>query len=106
MIDILSLPQKEIVKGFKARFIHTESMTIAFWEAEAGASIPMHNHIHEQVMQVTEGQFEFTIDGQTNVYQNGSVVVIPSNVMHGGTALTNCKIVDIFNPVRQDYKNA
>ena len=39
------IPEKEIIKGFYAKFIHTEKMTIAYWRVEKGANLPMHSHI-------------------------------------------------------------
>jgi quercetin dioxygenase-like cupin family protein len=104
MLTIAELPQKEVKQGFKARFVHTERNTLGFWEVEKGAVLPMHSHYHEQVTQVLEGQFEMTIGEVTHVYQPGELAVIPPNVPHGGLALTDCKIFDIFSPVRDDYK--
>jgi quercetin dioxygenase-like cupin family protein len=104
-IDISKIEPKEIIRGFKGKFIHTENTTLAFWEVEKGASIPLHSHIHEQTTQVIKGKFKLTVNGETKIYENGLVAVIPSNVLHGGVALTNCKIFDVFSPVREDYKN-
>ncbi|WP_411893549.1 cupin domain-containing protein [Winogradskyella sp. A2] len=101
---ISEIEPKEIIKGFNARFVHTETMTIAYWDIEAGAEIPLHHHIHEQVSQILEGEFEMTIGGKTKTHKPGSILVIPSNVEHSGKAITPCKILDIFNPVREDYK--
>jgi quercetin dioxygenase-like cupin family protein len=103
-IEISSISQKEVIKGFKARFIHTQDSTLAFWEIEKGAVLPMHSHMHEQTTQVLEGQFELTVGEHTQIYENGLLVVIPSHVVHGGVAITDCKIFDIFCPVREDYK--
>jgi len=103
-IEVQQLPQKEIIKGFRGKFIHTETVTLAFFEVEKGAALPLHSHIHEQVTQVLEGQFQLTVGDETKVYEKGQVVIIPSNVPHGGVALTTCKIFDIFTPVREDYK--
>lgn len=102
--EIAQIEPKEIVKGYTARFIHTEQMTIAFWEVEAGAVMPMHHHFHEQTSQVLEGKFELTINGTPKIYEPGFVAIIPSNVTHGGVAITACKLLDVFCPVREDYK--
>ncbi|NVJ89298.1 MAG: cupin domain-containing protein [Flavobacteriaceae bacterium] len=101
---INEITPKEIVKGYKARFVHTESHTIAFWEVEAGAEIPIHSHFHEQTMVVNEGKFEFTLNNETKIYEAGMFVNIPPHAKHGGKAITNCKLTDIFCPVREDYK--
>ncbi len=106
MIHISKIAQREIAKGFKGRFIHTENNTLAFWDAEKGAVFPAHSHMHEQTMMVLEGQFELTIAGETTIFGNGIVAVIPPNTIHSGVALTDCKLFDIFSPVREDYKNA
>jgi quercetin dioxygenase-like cupin family protein len=106
MIEISKIEQIEIIKGYKARFIHTENTTLAFWEIEKGALLPEHSHIHEQTTQVFEGKYQLNLDGETNICEKGFVVVIPPNVVHGGVALTDCKLLDVFSPVRGDYNNA
>ena len=106
MIDqqILDIKPVEVVKGYSARFLHTERMTFAFWEVEAGNELPMHHHEHEQVSQILEGELEMTIGGITKVHSPGSVLVIPANTPHSGRSITACKILDVFCPVREDYK--
>jgi quercetin dioxygenase-like cupin family protein len=104
-VDISKIEPKEIIKGFKGKFIHTENTTLAFWEVEKGASIPLHSLTHEQTTQVVEGKFKLTVDDEAKIYENGLVAVIPSNVVHGGVAVSNCKLFDVFSPVREDYKN-
>ena len=37
--SISTIPPFEITRGFNARFVHTESMTIAFVEVDAGAEL-------------------------------------------------------------------
>jgi quercetin dioxygenase-like cupin family protein len=102
--NLLQIDPKELIKGFRGRFVHTEKSTLVFWEIEAGAELPLHAHFHEQTTYVMEGRFELTVAGETQVYEPGLVAVIPSNVEHSGRALTPCKILDVFCPVREEYR--
>lgn len=102
--DISKIEEKEIIKGFKGKFFHTNSFTIAFWEIEEGAILPEHSHIHEQSTQVIEGNLEMLVGGVSTVLKPGMIANIPSNVIHSGKALTNCKVTDVFSPTREDYK--
>lgn len=103
-VSINSLAAAEKIPGFNGRFVHTEQMTISYWEIKKASVLPEHAHPHEQISQVMEGQFELTIDGITETMAPGKVAIIPSNVIHSGRALTDCKVMDIFCPVREDYR--
>ncbi|MCA4898359.1 MAG: cupin domain-containing protein [Bacteroidota bacterium] len=95
---------KEVFPGFVGRFIHTQTMTFAFWDIKQGSMVPEHSHLHEQVVNMQEGEFELIVDGQPHRLQPGMVFTIPSHVKHSGRAITPCKILDVFSPVREDYK--
>ena len=103
--DITSLPSKEIIKGIRARFVHTDNFTLRLYVSlDEGAVLPEHSHIHEQTSQVMEGELEMTIEGETTILKPGMIAIIPSNAKHSVKALTNCKVADTFCPVREDYK--
>lgn len=104
VIDLAAIQPKTIVAGYDARFIHTAHMTFSYLDVKAGAALPAHSHVHEQVSHVLEGQFQLTLNGEPVVFGPGTVVVIPSNVVHSGLAITDCKILDVFSPVREDYR--
>ena len=61
-------------------------------------------HLHEQVTNVIEGEFELTVSGKTKILGPGSVAVIPSNTTHSGRSVTNTRVIDVFYPVREDYR--
>ncbi len=103
-VNLKDIEQKELVPGYKVRFVHSDNMTLAYWDIDAGAALPLHSHPHEQVANVIEGKFEFTLENETRVIEPGDVVTIPSNVQHSGKAITTCRIIDVFYPVREDYK--
>jgi quercetin dioxygenase-like cupin family protein len=101
---ISEIKERGLVKGIKGRYFHTANNTFGFVEIEKGAVLPAHSHMHEQTTQVTEGKLEMTIDGVTQILEPDMITLIPSNVIHSARALTDCKVTDIFFPVREDYK--
>lgn len=103
-VEINDLNSKEVIKGFTGRSIHTGTLTFMYWTVEAGAVIPVHSHLHEQVAHVLKGEFELIVDGETKLLRPGIVAVISPHVLHGGTAITACELLDVFNPEREDYK--
>ena len=103
-IKLSDIQEREMVPGFRARFVHTDRMTCAYWTITAGALLPEHAHPHEQVSNVIRGRFEMTVEGETQTIEPGSLLVIPSGAMHRGRALTDCHILDVFVPVREDYR--
>ncbi|MBO0590447.1 cupin domain-containing protein [Cellulophaga sp. E16_2] len=103
-IKLAEIRTKEIIPGYHGKLVHTKNMSLAFWDVEKGAIVPEHSHVNEQVMQVLEGEFEFTLNGKTKVYTSGDLVVIGSYIPHSGKALTPCKLMDVFSPTREEYK--
>ena len=99
------IKEKEIIPGFKGKFIHGEKMTLAFWNVKKGSKIPLHNHIHEQTLFVKKGVFELEIDNEKIIIEENEVILIPSNIMHAGIAITDCELIDIFSPSREEYTN-
>jgi quercetin dioxygenase-like cupin family protein len=95
---------REIIKGFFARFIHTDANTLSFVHIDNSAILPSHAHPHDQVTFVIEGQLEVTLAGETRILSPGMAFHAPTNVPHSARALTACYVVDVFNPVREDFK--
>ena len=105
MIKLNTIKEKEIVPGFFGKFCHGENVTLAFWEVKKGSSIPAHNHIHEQILFVQSGRFELTLGGKKITVKKNELVVIPSNKNHSGVAVSDCKLIDVFTPKREEYNN-
>jgi quercetin dioxygenase-like cupin family protein len=96
---------REVIPGFVGRFLHSDTMTFALWQIAAGSSLPEHSHPHEQVVHLYEGEFEMTVEGGTLRMKSGDVFAIPGNARHHGRAITDCRIMDVFCPVREDYRD-
>ena len=103
-VNLEDIAGKEIVPGFTARFVHSEYMTFSYWEVKAGAVLPEHSHPHEQVANLLKGKFEMTVAGETRILEPRMVAVIPPEAKHSGRALADCYILDVFYPVREDYR--
>ncbi len=98
------LVRKEPMEGFAGRFATGVTMTSVTWTVAEGAVLPAHSHPHEQVAHVLDGEFELTIGDETQRLGPGTVAFIPPNVTHSGRAITECRIIDVFHPVRDDYR--
>ncbi|MHB1922091.1 MAG: cupin domain-containing protein [Chitinophagaceae bacterium] len=99
------LPATEIIPGFHGKFLHGEKSSLVFWEVEQGSSFPLHQHPHEQITFIISGEFEMIIDGKIHLLRDRETMVIPSGISHSGKALKACQIMDIFSPVREDYRS-
>ena len=83
--EVRDFETREQFPGFHGRFIHTERVTVVYWEVEAG-------------------EFAMTIDGTTRTLTAGSVAVVPTAAVHSGRAVTKCRFIDVFQPARDDYR--
>ncbi len=102
-IDFSQIKLHEVIPGFFAKTIHGKHMTVVYWTAKAGSILPEHSHIHEQISNFIEGELELTIDGETKIMKAGDLAVIKPQAVHSGKAITDCKIIDVFYPKREDY---
>jgi len=103
-LNLDHIEAREILPGYKGKFIHSDNMTLVYWDIEANAPFKEHSHKQEQIVNLLDGEFILTVEGEELKLKAGSVVTIPSNVKHSGLAITKCKMLDAFYPVRDDYK--
>ena len=104
MQHLNDIPPRQIFPGFSGKMVHGDAGTLAFWDVKKGSAVPQHHHVHEQITYVVEGELEMTIGGVDYLLTPGSVHVIPSHVPHSAYARTDCRIIDSFVPVREDYR--
>jgi quercetin dioxygenase-like cupin family protein len=70
---------------------------------EKGAVGALHHHPHTQITYVVSGKFEFEIDGVKKIVEAGDTMLKMNDVIHGCTCLEAGKLLDIFNPMREDF---
>jgi quercetin dioxygenase-like cupin family protein len=104
ILRLSEVESKELIPKTEARFVHSENMTLAYWKFERGALLPEHEHPHEQMTNVVDGVLELIIEDEPQRLEAGMVAVISPNVRHAGKAVTECHIIDVFHPVREDFR--
>ena len=105
LVNLSDLTDKQLAPGYVARIVHAEHLTVSHVKVQAGAPLPQHSHPHEQISILVEGEFEMTVAGETKTFKAGSDAIIPSNAAHSGKAITDCYIIDVFYPVREDFQS-
>ena len=93
----------QIWDGINGAIFHSDNLTVGQMIIDDGTLLPEHFHPHEQWLNLIEGELEVTVGGETQILQPGMCAYIPSNIPHSGRALTECKVIDVFYPVRQDF---
>lgn len=68
-----------------------------------GAVGALHSHPHTQITYVVSGRFAFTIDGEQREVGPGDTLLKRDGVVHGCTCLEAGVLLDIFNPMREDF---
>ena len=68
-----------------------------------GAVGKLHSHPHTQITYVVSGVFSFTIDGETHIVRPGDTLLKTDSVVHGCVCEEAGILLDIFNPMREDF---
>ena len=105
MEQIKNIPAKTLVAGITGYYAHGENMTFGYVELIAGSAIPLHQHPHEQITYIIEGQLDMIIGEMACSLVPGMYQVIACNTPHSAVAKKDCKVIDAFSPVREDYKS-
>ncbi len=70
---------------------------------EAGAVGADHSHPHTQMSYVLEGRFSYSVNGEAVELKKGDSIVVPSGLVHGTVCLEAGRLLDVFNPKRDDF---
>jgi quercetin dioxygenase-like cupin family protein len=91
--------------GVLMRPLFGENAMINLIDMEPGATVPLHSHPHEQLGYMIEGEVVLTVAGVDHTLRPGDAYTLAGGVEHGATAgPAGCRILDIFHPIREDYR--
>lgn len=102
-IELSKLPALEALQNAFMTSVQTENLTVAYTDMKAGVEIPLHHHTEEAVDIILEGLLEVRIGEKTDTLSHGMISIVPSNILHGAKAITDCKVVTVFYPQKNLY---
>lgn len=95
----------ELAPGVRMYPLFGEGAMLMLVELEPNAVVPPHSHPHEQLGLVLSGSISFDIGGERRQLGPDGAYRVPGGVEHGAVAgPQGCRVVDVFHPVREDYR--
>jgi unsaturated pyranuronate lyase len=95
----------ELAPGVRMRPLFGDGAMLNLLEFEPRATVPPHSHPHEQLGLMLEGSLVLAIEGVEHRLEPGDAYQIPGGVEHGAwTEDEGCRVLDVFQPVREDYR--
>ncbi len=106
LVDLKDEPQLTLADGIRAKVITGATLTVTHVELDEGAILPEHTHPHEQIVNVMGGELELTVEGTEHVLTSGMSLILEPDIPHSGRALKDTLVIDVFQPVREDFAKA
>ncbi|MBL7202620.1 MAG: cupin domain-containing protein [Anaerolineae bacterium] len=103
------LPVTEVSPDMRRRLVHTDHIMLVIVDLDGpSTAVPLHQHPHEQISYIVEGEVNFVIgDGAERAVDRvgpGDAVVVPPDAPHTVEVLTeSARVIDCFYPIREDF---
>jgi len=94
-----------LAAGVEGRPLFGDGAMVNLIEFEAGATVPVHSHPHEQLGVVLRGMQALVVDGVARELGPMEGYVLPGDVKHSAyCGPEGATVIDVFCPVREDYR--
>ena len=98
------VPLFEFTEGVNINAVGGEQVLVCRVNYNAGFGVGTHAHEHtEQVMIVSEGELELTVEGKTRVLRPGDWAVIGKGVEHSVRTESGAQFWEALSPVPLDH---
>ena len=99
-------PWLELAPGVRMSPLFGQGAMLNLLEFEPGARVPAHDHPHEQLGMVLEGELVLQIEAVEHRLAPGDGYQISGGVSHAAWTEEGlrCRVLDVFQPVREDYQ--
>jgi len=103
-VEDSTIAWQQMAEGVRRKILsYDKNLMMVRVEFEKGAIGTLHQHPHIQMSLIEKGAFEVEIDGIKKNLKAGDVFYVHSNLVHGVVCLEKGVLVDVFNPMRQDF---
>jgi quercetin dioxygenase-like cupin family protein len=83
---------------------HLMAVVVDFNDGPASIPDPPHSHPHEQVSYVAAGELILVMSAEKTRLSAGDLFTVPANVPHAVQTLSpHVRVIDAFNPIREDF---
>jgi quercetin dioxygenase-like cupin family protein len=95
----------DAMEGIKRKtLVYGDNMLLTEFRLEKGKTLPVHKHPQEQTGYLVSGRIILAIDGTPHEMRPGDSWSIPGNAEHGADIIEDSVAIEVFSPVREDYK--
>lgn len=95
----------KMLEGIERKtLVYGNNTLLCEFKLAKGKLLPMHQHPHEQTGYLVTGHMILIIDGERHEMKPGDSWTINGNVEHGAEIIEESLAVEVFSPVRDDYK--
>jgi quercetin dioxygenase-like cupin family protein len=94
----------EMLDGIYRRTLcYNKNIMLCHFYLKKNSKVPIHKHKEHQVGFVIKGKMKFLTKNGEFIAQEGDGYIFQSNEMHGVIILEDSEVIDVFNPLREDY---
>ena len=91
--------------GMKRQVLaHSDQLMLVRHYFEQGWVGARHSHPHHQLVYVVSGAIRVDVDGRIFDVHAGDSFVVDGGVEHQASAVEESEVLDVFTPVREDYR--
>ena len=95
----------EALKGiYRKTLAYNDRVMLCLFTLKKDAKIPLHNHESHQIGYIIKGKIQFITENDTFIASAGDSYVFDSYEKHGANIIENTEIIEVFSPIRDDYK--
>lgn len=104
VVRLRSSAPTKLAPGVTMRPLFGHGAMLNLLEFEPGATVPRHSHPHEQLGYVLEGDLTLAIADHENELIAGDAYRVAGDTNHSARSTDGCLVLDVFQPVREDYR--